>query len=87
MIHHSLDSKCPHCGYVMDRTTGLMGPEAPKPGDYSICFQCYDWSTYQDDLSLRTITAEEIADMPEDVHSTLVRATKAIQDAKSRRGM
>ena len=55
-------TRCPCCGVEVDRATNVdpeFGGIGPRVGDFSICFHCGALLNYNDDLTLRTSTAEE----------------------------
>ena len=52
------DTRCPHCGYVIDAATTLDGePPAVSPGDLTVCFGCGEALTFDATLHLTKITA------------------------------
>lgn len=50
---------CPGCGAKLDCSTHPKG--APSPGDLSLCLKCGQPLTYEDDLSLRALSTQDIA--------------------------
>jgi hypothetical protein len=55
---------CPNCGYVFDAATEAIKAKAkPKPGDVSLCLNCINVGIYNADLSVRSATDAEIADL------------------------
>lgn len=61
------DCPCPGCGEFLG---GAMGPQQPKPGDYSVCAHCALILRFKEDLTLRAATDEELLadDCPPDLH-------------------
>ena len=49
------------CGAKLDCATG---ERKPKPGDYSMCCDCYEILRFDENLWLRSATQDEIAEMP-----------------------
>lgn len=47
---------CLRCQAALDAASG---PGAPKPGDFSVCFECANLAVFADDMSLREPTDEE----------------------------
>ena len=61
--HRVPQAKCPLCGHTLDAASGVNTDASPDPGDYSVCIGCASPLTYRDDLTLRALTAPEIAAM------------------------
>ncbi len=36
----AVDRCCPFCGRLLDAATSLEHVDAPKPGDFTVCFDC-----------------------------------------------
>lgn len=48
------DVQCPHCGSLNDGATEMhLEAVRPKPGDWSMCFECAGISVFTEDLHLR----------------------------------
>jgi hypothetical protein len=59
------NAKCPHCGKPNTGATGLESLEnIPAPGNFSICLYCAELGIFCDDLSIRRVTREDIAQLP-----------------------
>lgn len=59
-----IESHCPACNYKLTGATVAHGDDnAPKAGDMSVCLNCGQVLTYQDDLSLRKSNAAEIREL------------------------
>ena len=63
---------CPACNEMVDAADCVdEGPEAPKPGDYSVCAYCGAFLRFDiaagRRLSLRELADEEFAELPLDV--------------------
>jgi hypothetical protein len=58
-----LPTVCPNCGKVLDAVTGVDHENAPVAGSVTICINCSGLSVFQDDLTLREPTPEEMADL------------------------
>lgn len=56
-------SKCPHCGTSTPLATGAGHNNKPDPGDCTLCIACGRWGTFNDDMTLRKPTAEELASL------------------------
>ena len=55
---------CPCCNAEIDSATDPMNKYTPEPGDASICFNCLAWLLFNDDLSLRMVTDDDIKEIP-----------------------
>jgi hypothetical protein len=80
-------SKCLNCGRVHDACTGIDGAVTPHPGDVTICLMCGHIMSYDDDLRLVQLTAEQInmvAADPRIVWFNKVRADIVINKAIKR---
>lgn len=77
--------KCPTCGKVMDAVSGLNHDDAPKPGDWSLCYGCGELLRFTEQLGLRApdpmerLRLELSKDWPE-----VERAQNAIRSLKRR---
>lgn len=84
------DHICPSCGYKMDRAAAVAGPGEPiilpREGSISICMKCAAISIFNADLTLRAITAEEIADLDSETRSIIALVKDAVRYANKRRG-
>ena len=75
---------CPHCGNMNDAATCATGDAAPTAGDISCCEGCMEVSMFNDDLTMRSLTADEFMDLPMYLRREVLnlRAAKAAYDAK-----
>jgi hypothetical protein len=66
---------CPHCGKTIDSaSTPDRGSDyKPEPGDASLCFGCGEWCMFQDDLTLRKPSEEELIEIGLDPDCRRVR--------------
>jgi hypothetical protein len=62
--HHVPNGFCPLCGKELDAASGMDHDNAPKPGDVSVCLGCAQPLVFNDDLTVRAMTASEVADLP-----------------------
>lgn len=61
------DALCPKCGTHVDCATHMSGKAVkPKPDDVSLCVGCGSIMFFNDDLSIRVATAEELEEMDQD---------------------
>lgn len=82
--HHSTpESKCPVCGTVVDMATGVGGPEAPQPGNISICIKCAGVSKYSEEMTLVPISTEEMAEICDTDPEAWNHITSAVNFIKS----
>jgi hypothetical protein len=62
-----MENNCPKCGYNLGDHTCVTEEDAtPVAGDVGICLECKTILVYNDDLSQREPTAEEIESMKAD---------------------
>ena len=61
--HRVPGSRCPLCGHKLDAAMGIDSDEPPDPGDYSVCINCASPLVYNDDLSLRLMTGQELREL------------------------
>jgi hypothetical protein len=50
------ESKCPYCGYIIDRASG---DGKPKDGDITICFECLSLSEFTSEMTLKKLDEEK----------------------------
>ena len=56
-----MKNNCPKCGYKLDDHTCTTGDDVmPSPGDIGICIECKTILVYDENLSQREPTPEEI---------------------------
>lgn len=75
-------SACPHCGHEVDAASAINNPgifRNPEPGDTTVCIECCGWLIFRDDLSLRTMSAEEQVGLEESERQALVKLTRAVR--------
>ena len=82
--HRVPQAKCPLCGHKLDAASGINTDASPDPGDYSVCIGCASPLIYRDDLTLRPLTAPEMAAM-HPVNRAEVEAGMAAARALDRR--
>ena len=87
--------KCPACGRIMtasgespfDPAGTEPRPHGPQPGDTTICAYCLVILVFNDDLTIRRMTAEEWKALPPEVAEGIVVLQFAVQQAfKQARG-
>jgi hypothetical protein len=59
-------SPCPLCRLVCDGAMSTGHGQGPSPGDYSVCLGCGAPLLFDDDLSLRQPTSDELQAMLEE---------------------
>lgn len=65
---------CPVCGYKLDRATDASGKAAiPAEGDVSVCIDCTAFLVFQQDLTVREMTLEEVGNLPDHIRHQLVK--------------
>jgi hypothetical protein len=84
--HRLPDMWCHNCGKKQNGATGIDADEAPTPGDFSVCLYCGEISAYADDLTLRSLTDDEIVEIAGDeriiaMQKARARAQSTIEDS------
>lgn len=51
------------CGKKMDRASGITGDRGPKSGDISVCLRCGNINIFNEDLTLRDLTMDELLEL------------------------
>lgn len=70
---------CPNCNAQLDDATNLDDESLrPKPGDVSCCIKCAAVLEYQDDMTLRVLSSDELLDLPDDVRLEIVSYSQAV---------
>lgn len=70
-------NQCVSCGYVTDSATEPYAPGlSPSSGDISICLRCGHIAAFDDDLSLRELTAEEAHEVAGDKDILAIQAAR-----------
>ena len=72
-------SKCPSCKATLTGASNV-GEVGPVPGDFSICWYCQAVMVFNDDLTLREPTEEDIAEVDTLKLSQMQRAAKRHRD-------
>jgi hypothetical protein len=81
--HQVPPSVCTSCGLVMDGATGVAedghkGDIVPDPGDFTVCINCGHLMIFNEDLTLRDLTDDEMIKVAGD------KRLIAIQQARAR---
>jgi hypothetical protein len=80
-VHRMPDqNRCSKCGHNLTASEAVPGqppgrPLGPSPGDNTLCIACGHTMAYNDDLTLRELTEEEMA---ESNNNPFVRAAKRL---------
>lgn len=67
------------CGKILDSASGTG---EPKPGDFSVCVDCYELLKFDENLLLKTATQEELDTLPHEFRMELMRAVAHIHTIK-----
>lgn len=67
--------ECPKCGYLLEVSTAVMIDEAPKVGDVTLCFGCYQVMEYGEGLLCHVIDPETL---PEELQEILAKVIAAL---------
>lgn len=66
-------SRCPACGYVIDRASSVEGDATPTPGDFSVCMDCGAVLRFDAALRVRLASGDEVAALPIKLRNMLTR--------------
>ncbi len=64
------DAPCPNCDNPVN--------DRPRAGGVTVCLNCGAWLVPDGDTKLRGMSRSEAEQIPEDVQSTLIRASRLI---------
>lgn len=74
---------CPYCSSETPLASGLSTnegpPRKPSEGSLSICSNCAGIGVFNSDLSIRTITAEELASFDSEMRSIIAITVEAVK--------
>jgi hypothetical protein len=72
---------CSSCSQILDANTPAgMKDAKPEPGSISVCFYCAQICVFNNDMTLRNITQEELESLPFWVKWAIFDAVKAIKE-------
>jgi len=75
--HKMPECACPHCGHKFNAATSPTGDDRPNPGDISVCIECRKISVFNDDLTTRKPSGEELMKFARDPRITLTQVILA----------
>lgn len=64
---------CPWCGYKADAAAGVNHEDRPEPGDRALCFNCGEWSIFDDNMDYRKPTLAEFVEIGLDEDCRIAR--------------
>jgi len=74
------ERNCPSCSKKLDAASNLENENIqPKSGDVSICLYCASFLTFTEDLSIRLLTTEEVADLEDNIRIVLLKMRRIIE--------
>lgn len=78
---------CFSCGNLLDAAQSVKGGEVPSAGTISVCFYCSSIAIFDEDLSLRGFTEEELQNLMADAAAmaTIARAVGACRFIRAAR--
>lgn len=74
--------KCPCCGDIMNFAAHSSLRRELKANDYAICSHCRAFLRFDENMTIRELTQEEIVDMPANIRSAMVRAREHLREMK-----
>ena len=72
------EAKCPSCGKQLDGATCIFSNAIPRPDDLSVCVYCLHWLRFNNDLTLRSMSQEDIDGLEPREFMQLMEITKAL---------
>jgi hypothetical protein len=72
------ETRCPACNVDISAASDPRNERSPKANDYSLCIHCAAVLIFNDDLTLRIATANDMAEMSDDGHASIGRYQQAI---------
>lgn len=82
--HRTPTTWCPYCGTSLDGAMNVDGPNAPDPGDVTVCLYCAGLAVFTDNLGLRFPTDAELERWT--VNPDVTRVRSAVLEVIRRRG-
>ncbi len=79
-------SRCPGCLRRADGATNARSGGSPKPGDISVCAYCSTPCTFNDDLTLRALHADEYDALPDRVRMQVELYRKTVRQMIAGKG-
>lgn len=76
------EQKCENCGYEMDCATGAFGDRTPKPKDITLCLNCGEAYEFNDDLTHRRLSQDDVKELPFDLQTQLMQVRLGIMRVK-----
>ena len=73
------DDACPICRKKLDAHTSVEEDAAPSSGDLSVCWHCFAFLQYREDLTLEHFPDEFILKLEDDVRIQLVKIRSHFQ--------
>jgi hypothetical protein len=70
---------CYKCGRLLDASSHINDANIkPNPGDFTICIYCASVLVFNDDLTARAITDEELLALSEESRQIIIEAVEQI---------
>ncbi len=76
-VRTNREARCPAC---MKSLTGATSFDdaTPSPGDLSICVYCMNVLQFQTDLTVRSLRADELAELPADMRAEVEKHQRTV---------
>lgn len=71
--------RCPYCNKGNDQASHLDCARGPQPRDFSMCASCGGLCIYDNDMTLRQVTREELYNLPTEVLHEIYLAAQIIK--------
>jgi len=77
------EDHCSECGAPVNAATSVDKLDAsPEPGDVCICFTCTSYMVYDEKLKVRSMTVDEIVELPNEILLQLTNERKHLKAFK-----
>ena len=77
---------CPACGTLLDSASDMESDAVPEPNDVSVCLRCGVPLVFNQDMSLRRMTTDEVDELAEKDPEALHDLRRNIQAVMALRG-
>lgn len=82
-IHQTPKAACPACETMLSAGAGGTPIRGPQPGDMNICIHCGAVLNYENDMSLRLLSREEIDALDHEMRNQVLVISREIKHARS----
>jgi hypothetical protein len=73
------DTHCPVCNANLNGVSSSSEKKYPTKNDLTVCTVCTSFLIFTEDLQLRLLTTDEIADLPEEIRMKLIHTRELLK--------